>query len=277
MDSAAYEVTDLEQVPEALRPLYIETENDAGETVHRFNIDVASKKLTDFDKTVGQRQEARKALADVTASLGGKKPEQIMERLAELEAAEKERSKATATKKGDFDKLKKELESEHQRDRAEWEKKNTKLANALTSALIDTQAMAEMSAMGAKAKALLPHVRSKVKVVELENGNHVVRVTDPDGGEDGFRTHIRSGEPMTIRHLLEEMAEDDDFKPLFPDDGRAGSGAPPKSASGGAQQALKRSGVDVHLTREEAKDVPTYRRAREQAEKSGGKVIIAEE
>jgi hypothetical protein len=262
-------------VPEALRPLYLETENDEGETVYRFNIELAGKKLGDFDNVVTQRQTARQRIQELESALGGKDPATLMERIAEIEAAEKEKAKDVATKKGDFERLKAELEAEQEKAKQAWEKERTELERAVEEALVDTQAMAEMNVLGAKAKALLPHVRSQVRVVRLEDGRRVVRVKDVESGEDSYRTDFRTGDPLTIRQLLEEMAEDEEFSPLFPDEGRAGSGAPPKAASSGAAQALKH-GAGVFLSREDAKDVDKYRRAKEQAEQAGADLVIAD-
>jgi hypothetical protein len=275
---AKFQVSDLKDVPEAQRPFYVESEDDEGNTIFEFNIDAATRKLGDFDKTVDQRQTARKELSELKALLNGKEPKEMMARLVELETAEKERSKDKATKKGDFDKLKQELDAEHEKEKTEWAQERKELHQAIEDALIDTQAMSELNAKGAKAKALLPHVRSAVRVVRLENGKRVVRVLDPEssGDEESYRTWFKTSEPMTIANLLEEMAEDDEFKPLFPGDEGAGAGVPPKASASGAADVLKGAGQHV-IAREDAKDPAKYRAAKEQAEKVGAELAIAED
>jgi len=272
-----YEVESLEEAPEALRAFYVEDTTEEGETVFRLNAEGIAKKLVNFDKVIGEKKTISGKFQTIKEALGDRDPQELLTRLEELEKKEKEATKDSATKKGDFDKLKKELESELEKERVTMEKEKAELNDALKSALIDTQATMEIAKHGGKVKALLPHVRSAVKVTRLENGQRVVRVLDPESEEEGaYRSYFKTGEPMGIAHLIEEMMEDDDFSPLFEADGRAGSGAPPKSGSGGAN-AIKSIAGKQMISRDDAKDVQKYRAAKAQADKAGLDLEIAPE
>lgn len=275
--AAPYQVENLEEAPEALRPFYVEDTTQEGETVFSLNVDGIGKKLVNFDKVIGEKKTISKNLQTLKEAMGDKDPAALLARLEELEDLEKGRTKESATKKGDFEKLKKELESELDKERVTMGKQVTELNGALKDALIDTQATMEIAKHGGRVKALLPHVRGAVKVTRMEDGKRVVRVLDIDSDEeDAYRSYFKTGEPMTIAHLVEEMMEDEDFSPLFDADARAGSGAPPKSGSGGANAIKKLAGAHL-ISREDAKDVPKYRAARAAAEKAGVRLEIAQE
>ncbi len=268
------EVKSIEEVPEALRGFYSEDENAEGEKVFKLNLVGIGKKIANHEAVLGEKRAVSEKLSELKTAFGDRDPAETLARLEELEKFEKERTKETATKKGDFEKLKTELDAEHAKDKEAWEGDRVELEKALEKALIETQAASAISSVGGRIKPLLTHIRAAVEVVRLEDGERVVRVIDPDS--DGHRAWFKSGDPMTIANLVEEMQDDSDFAPLFDDDGRAASGIPPKGGSGGATPPLK-VGNTIMLSQEQAKDVQTYRDARAEADKTGAEIQIADE
>ncbi len=134
------------------------------------------------------------------------------------------------------------------------------LKAALESSLIDTAAMEAITSEKGRAKALLPHVKSAVRVREVD-GKYVVEVLDASGNP---RIGDAQGNPMTIRQFVAELKTDPDFQPLFEGTNQGGSGAGGSGAAGGA------GGAPARYSEEQIKAMPLDEFARLRRE---GKLI----
>lgn len=140
-----------------------------------------------------------------------------------------------------------------------------RLRGALERQLIDAAASAEVTAQRGAAALLLPHLRAALAVVEDEGGGFAVRVLDAAGGE----RRDERGRPLTVKDLVAEMRQSEDFARAFDGAGLSGGGMPPSGAAGGMPGAFA-------LTREQAKDPAAYRRARSEAARLGQVIAIVE-
>jgi regulator of replication initiation timing len=98
-------------------------------------------------------------------------------------------------------------------------------------------------------------------------------------GKPGVRWDLRDGQVVALRG--DDIAYGKDpSRPMTWDEGfeilseEAKHLFAPSSGGGAGDGAMRTSGRDVMLTREQAKDVATYRQAHEQAAKAGGQVVI---
>ena len=115
---------------------------------------------------------------------------------------------------------------------------------------------------------LLPHLRQFVKITE-----------DPETKELGYEVVDQKGDrrvdgkgvPLTMRGLLSELKTSDVFGRAFEGSGASGSGTP------GNRQSQNISGRNIVLTREQAHDPNTYRRAKAEAAKTGGDVVTLDQ
>ncbi len=140
-----------------------------------------------------------------------------------------------------------------------------KIRGTLERQLVDAAASAEVAALRGSPALLLPHLRAALTVAEDEAGNFVVRVVDADGTP---RRDERGGY-LTAKDLVAELRRSEDFARAFDGVGVSGGGMPPSGAAGGMPGAFA-------LTREQAKDPATYRRARSEAARLGQRIAIVE-
>ena len=157
----------------------------------------------------------------------GKTEEEISELIANHAKLEEE----SAKKSGNWDQLRAQLEEKHKKELDAKSAEVEKLKTALSSALVDTQALAAIGAHKGIADLLLPHVRSQIRVVE-EDGKFQTRVFNPDGtpklgtGPSGM---------ATIEDLVLEMKGHSVFGRAFDGEGKGGSGK--ESGNGGGLPA----------------------------------------
>ena len=150
----------------------------------------------------------------------------------EYDALKKEKVKADEKKleeKGEFAKLKEQLIEQHNKELATKETEKgviAQRAQQLETELNRTILSYEISVAATVAKAINPRLVEMValqqmKVEQLEDGKRVIRVLD---GEGKPRTDIKTGEPVKVSQLLEEMKLTEDYAHLF-SGGNAGAGS----------------------------------------------------
>lgn len=156
------------------------------------------------------------------------------------------------------------------------EKLNTSLATKnkqLSNVVVKGAAIAAIVRAGIEAKQvdlLLPHVEQQLgyddkgdtpkAFVIGANGNPRISMIPGSGHED----------LMQPEELLAEMKDNPTFAPAFPGSGKSGTGAPSSSGGPSGQTGA------VTLTRKEASDVPTYQRARAEADKRGVPLVTSD-
>jgi len=119
-------------------------------------------------------------------------------------------------------------------------------------------------------KLLRPHVLSQLDMRTTDAGDVEVFVRGADGNP---RLSMQSGQngPMSVEEYVESMKTDDAFALAFKGSGASGSGAAGSSGAGGAGS----NGNHV-ISAEDARDTGKYRAAKEQAEKAGRQLVIAD-
>lgn len=146
-----------------------------------------------------------------------------------------------------------------------------KRVKQLHNVVIRGSALVAISKLAPKGvKMLLPHVMERLGINDKgemptafvigENGNPRISLKPGSGSED----------LMQPDELVEEMGRETEFAPAFPGSGKTGTGAPPETGG-----ALGEGGA-VTLTREQASDVPTYQKARAEADKLGVPLVTTD-
>lgn len=187
----------------------------------------ASDKTGD-DKTYGEayvkelRNEAAKYRTKMKefetklASLDGVDPEEYRKLKDAQEALERE----NLTKAGEFDRLRQKLVDEHNKELGKEKERMSTLEveiNYLKNELQQTIIRNEISNAASVAKALNPRlvelaVAPFVKVEEVDGVGKVIRVVEADGSP---RVNIKTGKPLTIVELMEEMKQSEEYAMLF--------------------------------------------------------------
>ncbi|MGL5004680.1 MAG: hypothetical protein ACRDAM_17205 [Casimicrobium sp.] len=235
------EVDSLDTIPEASRSLYVEKDG-------RFRLDLegyedpvglksALQKEREAAKTAAQQAKAWQSL--------GKTPEEI----AALVEASKKAEEEKALKGGEWEKLKEQMKKQQQEELTKKDQQLSAKDKALTRHLVDAQAVAELATAKGSTALLLPHIRSMVKVIE-EEGDYVVRVVDAAGNP---RVNGK-GEFLTIKDLVSEMRQSDDYSRAFEPTGTTGSGVSGSGATG-SSKVIKKDAFDALRPAERAKRI----------------------
>ena len=225
------EVDSLESVPEALHELYAEKDG-------RFRLDLEGVHFPEEVKGLKAKRDEllkeKKKLADRVAGLPDDLQEQL-EELATLRTDAETRANAKAEEKGEWDKLKSQLQEGHQKEKDAWEEERGSLEGELDQSLRKDKVTAALIDGEAHVKIMLPHVMGLTRTIE-EGGKHKVVVVD----EKGERRLGKDGEDMTIEELVAEMGEDADLAYGFEGSDATGGGAKGRKVAGGdKRKALK--------------------------------------
>ena len=190
----------------------------------------------------------------------GKTPEEIQKLIDQ--AAELERKKLE--EKGEWEKLKEQMAKQHADALAEKDKALAEKDRAIEAYLIDSRATEAISKNDGNARLLLPHVKSRCRVVN-ENGKYSVQVMTQDGSAPMVDS---SGNPLSIEDFVKSMRDDEDFQGAFKARGGTGSG----SKGGGAPAP----GKPYTISRADARDNRKYVAAKEAAAKAGQTLEIVD-
>lgn len=207
-------VDSLDDLEETSRGLYVEKDG-------RYHLDVDGIEDTSGLKSALQKErkdrEAKEKQVKSWERLG-KTPEEIEELLEAQRKAEEDK----ATKAGEWDKLRAQMNDKHQQELKAREDKLSAMQGALSKHLVDAAATSAIAAEKGVPDLLLPHVQRHVRVVE-EDGEYVVKVVDAKGDPrvDG------KGNPLSITDLVKEMKGSEIFGRAFEASGQSGSGKQP--------------------------------------------------
>lgn len=188
----------------------------------------------------------------------GKTPDEIQEILKKM--AEDEEN--TLAKKGEFEKLKAQLLEQHKKELDAKDHELLGMKSSLESYLVDTTATKAIAENNGNVTLLLPHVKSRVRVVN-DNGKYSTQVLLPDGSAPMLNA---KGEPVSIADFVKAMRDDEVFQPAFKSSGNTGSGG--AGGGGGSKPYV--------ITRADAKDNRKYMAAKEAAEKAGQTLEISD-
>jgi hypothetical protein len=228
-------VDSLDGVDEALRPLYVEKDGkfslavDGIEDTTGLKNALASerRRASDLEKQVKGWQKS------------GKTPDEIQELIEAAEA----KALTEAEKKGEWDKLKTQMNAAHETALKAKDETIGAMRRRLEAELVDAKATAAIAAAKGVPDLLLPHVQRHVKVDDDFN----VQVVDAKGDP---RVNGK-GEPLSIADLIEEMKANEIYGRAFEGSGQSGSGMRPNSGGGGNPpgQVKRRSDLKTRAER----------------------------
>jgi hypothetical protein len=216
-----FTVEKLDTLPEAHRTLYTKTEDGK----YRLDLDGYEDPTNLKSALDKERKAARDAVAMTKAWKElGKTPEEISDLLSAHAKAEAEK----LTKAGEWDKLRGQMTEQHTAELVKKDEAVKSLRGQLEKHLVDAAAVAALAAQKGNAELLLPHVKSRVKVIE-ENGEFSVRVVDVSGNP---RVNAK-GEYLSMADLVGEMRQSEVFASAFLAPGASGGGARQSNTAGG--------------------------------------------
>jgi len=227
---------------------------------------------------VGERQKVADATKKLETFKGIEDPAAALEALGKvgeladwdpekkLEEAKKAYEQQLDAK---YESQAKQLGDKHTAEVSAFGERVTSLTSQLSTTLIDAAATAAIVEQKGSVELLKPVVKSMVRGKVTDHGKFIVEVI----GDDGLArltTKPGSTEPMAISELVTELRGTDAFARAFDGSGATGSGARQSASGAGA------SGASINLTYEQAQDPALYRAAKEQAEKEGKPLGIAD-
>lgn len=231
-------VESLDEIPEIARDEY--RQDADGKRYIRETVAAPGEDAPELRRALArEKAEARKwrAAAEERRDID---PEEYRTLKAEREAREREE----AEKKGQFDKLIAQKDSQYQQ---ELSKRDADLKAALSAVeryVLDAEIAQAVSAQKGKLKILAPHVKAQLKAIN-EGGQYRVAVIDADGDE---RFNPKTNAPMTVAELVAEMKLDPEFGGAFESSGATGGGASGAASTRASVDLSKLSPVE-RLTR----------------------------
>ena len=217
-------VDSLDAVDEPLRALY-EPDGD------KFKLKVEGVEDTSGLKSALSAERKRAADLEKQAKAwksGGRTPDEI----AELLQAQEARALTEAEKKGEWDKIKAQMNTAHETALKAKDETIGAMRRRLEAELVDAKATAAIAAAKGVPELLLPIVQRFVKVDE----DFSVQVVDAKG-EPRFNG---KGEALSISDLITEMRATELYGRAFEGSGQSGSGMQPGNPNGGNPSNIKR-------------------------------------
>lgn len=184
-------------------------------------------------------KEAKAAKARL-AAFDGVDPEEFKRLKQASEDAERKRLAG----EGDFKALEQQLIKKYESEIEKERGVSSRYRGSLEEYLIDAEAMRELAQHSDSPGLLLPHVKSRMKVVE-QDGRFTARIVDDHGN-----VRIGKGQgsaPMTLSELMDEMKQDKTFAPAFRGSGSSGGGASRSSGGAGGARTIAANDADAFL------------------------------
>lgn len=222
-------VDSLDGIDEKLHALYVEKDG-------KFSLAVDGMEDTSGLKEALRKERKRADDAEKQKKAwerSGKTPDEIQELLEAHEA----RQLSEAERKGEWEKLRTQMNDKHALDIKAKDEKIGSYQKRLNAELVDARATAAIAAQKGVPDLLLPHVQRQVKVDEDFN----VIVVDAKGDP---RVNGK-GEPLSITDLISEMKENEVYGRAFEGSGHSGSGTRPNNGGGGTPPGQAKSKADL--------------------------------
>lgn len=223
-------VTDINTVPEALRPFYFQKDANSPWTLddpnslrgHLANLKNENQSLKGKNSQFSKLVEAG-IDADTALRLHNEAQNRETERL---------------TQEGDFKTLKEQMETNFNNERQNWTGREQKLVGTIDKILVQDAARAALSDpdIDGNPTLLLPLIRDRVKVTETDDG-FSVQVLRPDGAP----MLNAQNQPASLKDLFLEMKGKPEYAGAFKGLNQSGGGAPSQGSGhgGGAPGAQK--------------------------------------
>jgi hypothetical protein len=222
------QVESLDEVPVEARDFYVESGGKYRIAVEgvEFPEDVAGLKSA-LEKERESRKAAEKRLAQMPGDFDPARWKEMTEtqRKAEEEAA---------IARGEFAKLREQIQTKHEAALREREEQAGKIASQLDRYIRDEAILRAAAEENAYPNLLPKVVQEFVRVVD-EDGERRAVVVD----ERGQRRLNDRGQDMSIRDLVAWMKTQEEYWPLFRGQGVAGGGAVGRSGTGSPRKSHK--------------------------------------
>lgn len=243
-------VDSIEEVEEALRPLYEQGEDG------KFYVQVEGFDPREVSALRKEAADRRKALQELKGKVPDDfDPEEWKRLKSETKKREREREEAERDKQkreGDFEAREKKLVEKHEQELKAEREKAERFQRQRDKALMDDAARKAIHDAKGKANLLLPHVLKRLRIEENDKGEAVVVVLDENGEPavaDG------RGSSLTLPKLIDEFKASDEFGVAFEGSGASGGGAQPSAATrggpGGSGTVV--NGIDLSKAKPEEK------------------------
>ena len=234
----AQKVKDVKSLPPEAQSLYVKGDDGeyALDPVMAKHLDVAPL-ASSLDKERKRAKELEKMVNGFKSIGLGDTPEEVM---AALKKAEEDADDGTSAGDDKVEKLqelraklKAEFDETLRKTVGEKDEALTKMQRSMHKHLVEKEAIAALAKHKGSTDLLLPHVISKLGLIE-QDGEYVVRVLDKDGdpagdGRGGFKS---------VDQFVAEMRADEKFSRAFDSTGKSGTGSKPfTSGKGGGSDA----------------------------------------
>ena len=191
------------------------------------------------------------------AEYDGIDPEEYRQMKEKQAKAEKDK----LAKSGEWEKLREQTAQEHKKEIDKLESELAALKGQyakLEAELNDTIMGHEVAVQASIAKAINPAlvemvVKTMAKPIKLEDGRRVVRVLDADGNE---RIDIKTGKPLTVSQLIEELKQADHYAHLFEGGTKGGGSKTVQFGGNNIKNPWKRESYNLTLQGEIVRDNP---------------------
>lgn len=237
MDFEFNEVDSLDKVPEQFRGIY--TESNDGKFVVGDNHKGVVEAVNGLNKSLKAARAEAKAKTQIDLSPlsdFGKTPEEIKTAFA---TKQKELEDQIAGKSGEaklnLDKIREEMAASHSKELDKAKIREGALQNQLYGLLVKNNATSALVEEKGDVELMMPFVENQVKVIE-EDGKFTAYVVDASGDR---RYSGITGQPMTVKELVQEMKANEKYGRLFESDNQDGGGGMPP---GGGNRAPKAKG-----------------------------------
>ena len=230
-------VTNLDNVPENYRALYVEATTDAGETVHRLDERVGAlvQDLVNTNKNLAQaraaasneaasRRVTKKSVMEFVQGLGVENinEEEPLESLTAYIDALADQVKGGKAMQVDINKIKAASEQRIAEATASEQEKTSKMQSTLERYLIDQAATAAISDAKGSRDLLLPIVKGFTRVMQ-DGDDFVPRIVD----EQGDIRYDGTGNPLSLTAYVAELKRDEKFARAFESTVLPGTGIKP--------------------------------------------------
>lgn len=219
-------VDSVDAIPEQFRPLYAQGQEGKYELVKDEKVLGARQALLGLNTALKAARTENKALKGNKIDLSGLAEfgESSTDIVTNVQNKIKELNEQLANgTKVNPEKIKNELQAGFAAEREKLTKRTEALQNQLHTLMVDNAATSAIAELKGIPDLLLPFVRNQVKVVE-EDGQLAVKVVD---AQNDVRYSTVTGQPMSIKELVQSMKADAKYGRLFDSEAPQGGGQQP--------------------------------------------------
>jgi hypothetical protein len=213
----------LDGADEGIKPYYKQLENGkfALDVEEAVDLKAALEKERKNSQSLRNRLDSLKGLEGIDADEYARLKEEATRREAE-----------EAKKRGEYEKLEKQLIAKHKEEMEKALAENRAIRQEREAAFVASEIAREIATAKGNHKLLEPAISRQVKALE-QDGKLTLAVLGRDGSP---RVKDGAGNPFTVADLVAEMKGSEDFSAAFMGSGASGSGARTANAPSSAPQ-----------------------------------------